>query len=246
MGLSIASENVKRTLDRLRSACYERDVTPSPTLKTYLFPLQEMVYYPSTTIPLNIFEPRYIQMVNDSLATMDPISMVMSDVEINETTHQARYPLKSSQIVAGSGHPHLLSRREDNSMLILLKGFRKVQLGKVLQTLPYIICEYSEVTENNSMLEPSRFIYQRIEKTLKAWIEENVTGTSEKASLQAQLHEPNAVIEWFCLFLISDSLIRQTILETDDINSRIQLISRLVFYQMGFAGNAPSTSEIEN
>ncbi|MBX9769610.1 MAG: LON peptidase substrate-binding domain-containing protein [Bdellovibrionales bacterium] len=221
-------------------------MTPAPTLKTYLFPLQEMVFFPTTTIPLNIFEPRYIQMINDSMATEDPITMVMADIEINETIHQVRYPLKSSEIVAGCGHPSLLKRRDDDTMMILLKGYKKIRLGRVLQTLPYIVCEYTEVHEDNSMSEPSRFIFNRIEKTLLAWIQTNISGTAEKASLQAKLDKPNAVIEWFSLFLISDSLIRQTILETDDLNLRIQLISRLVFHQMGFAGNTPSASEFEN
>lgn len=205
-----------------------------------------MVFFPSTTIPLNIFEPRYIQMVNDSMATQDPITMVMADIEINETTHQVRYPLKQAEIVAGCGNPSLLSRRDDETMMILLKGHKKLRLGRVLQTLPYIICEYSEVHEDNSMSEPSRFIYNRIEKTLLSWIQTNISGTAERSSLQTQLDQPNAVVEWFSLFLISDSLIRQTILETDDLNLRIQLISRLVFRQMGFAGNTPISSEFEN
>ena len=205
-----------------------------------------MVYFPSTTIPLNIFEPRYIQMINDSLATQDPIAMVMADLELNPKGDQVRYPMKTSEIIAGCGHPHILSRRDDNTMLILLKGHRKIRIGRVLQTLPYLVCEYSEIAEDKSLSEPARFVYQRIEKTLRSWIETNISGITEKASLLAQFDEPSSVVEWFCLFLISDSLIRQTVLETNDLDGRIQLISRLVFHHLSFSGNPTRRSEVEN
>ena len=32
-----------------------------------LFPLENFIIFPNTTVPLNIFEPRYIKMVNDSI-----------------------------------------------------------------------------------------------------------------------------------------------------------------------------------
>ena len=32
-----------------------------------IFPLSNFIIFPKTTVPLNIFEPRYIDMVNDSM-----------------------------------------------------------------------------------------------------------------------------------------------------------------------------------
>ena len=37
--------------------------------KIAVFPLSNFIIFPKTTVPLNIFEPRYIKMVEDSLAT---------------------------------------------------------------------------------------------------------------------------------------------------------------------------------
>ena len=34
-----------------------------------IFPLSNFIMFPGTTVPLNIFEPRYIDMVNDSMKT---------------------------------------------------------------------------------------------------------------------------------------------------------------------------------
>ena len=32
-----------------------------------VFPLSNFIMFPNTTVPLNIFEPRYIDMINDSM-----------------------------------------------------------------------------------------------------------------------------------------------------------------------------------
>ena len=32
-----------------------------------IFPLSNFIIFPDTTVPLNIFEPRYIEMINDSM-----------------------------------------------------------------------------------------------------------------------------------------------------------------------------------
>ena len=32
-----------------------------------IFPLSNFIIFPETTVPLNIFEPRYLQMIDDSM-----------------------------------------------------------------------------------------------------------------------------------------------------------------------------------
>jgi len=41
-----------------------------------IFPLSNFIIFPNTTVPLNIFEPRYIQMINDSMKTNKLIGLV--------------------------------------------------------------------------------------------------------------------------------------------------------------------------
>ena len=44
--------------------------------KIPIFPLSNFIIFPHTTVPLNIFEPRYIEMVNDSMKTNKLIGMI--------------------------------------------------------------------------------------------------------------------------------------------------------------------------
>ena len=41
-----------------------------------VFPLSNFIFFPGTNVPLNIFEPRYIKMINDSMKNDRLIGMV--------------------------------------------------------------------------------------------------------------------------------------------------------------------------
>ena len=45
-------------------------------VKIPVFPLNNFIIFPKTTVPLNIFEPRYVDMVNDSMKSSKFIGMV--------------------------------------------------------------------------------------------------------------------------------------------------------------------------
>ena len=44
--------------------------------KIPVFPLSNFIIFPKTTVPLNIFEPRYIQMIDDSMKNNRYIGMI--------------------------------------------------------------------------------------------------------------------------------------------------------------------------
>ena len=41
-----------------------------------VFPLSNFIVFPNTTVPLNIFEPRYLKMTEDAMATNRLIGMI--------------------------------------------------------------------------------------------------------------------------------------------------------------------------
>tara|TARA_B110000971_G_scaffold87468_1_gene89857 strand:- start:49 stop:687 length:639 start_codon:yes stop_codon:yes gene_type:complete len=41
-----------------------------------IFPLSNFIIFPNTTVPLNIFEPRYVEMINDSMKTNKLIGLI--------------------------------------------------------------------------------------------------------------------------------------------------------------------------
>jgi Lon protease-like protein len=41
-----------------------------------VFPLSNFIIFPHTTVPLNIFEPKYVEMINDSIKTNKMIGLI--------------------------------------------------------------------------------------------------------------------------------------------------------------------------
>ena len=86
-----------------------------------VFPLSNFIIFPRTTVPLNIFEPRYLDMINDSMKTNKLIGMI-----------QPKTPNNASELhnVGCLGKIISFRETEDGRYLIELKGiirFEKIK-----------------------------------------------------------------------------------------------------------------------
>lgn len=91
-----------------------------------VFPLSGVLLLPHGNLPLNIFEPRYLQMVEDALAGDRLIGMIQSK---NETGLQS---------VGCAGRITEFSQTPDNRFLINLTGIARFQVSEELSvTTPY-------------------------------------------------------------------------------------------------------------
>jgi ATP-dependent Lon protease len=190
--------------------------------EVYVFPLDDVVFYPKTTLPLNIFEPRYIQMINDSIERGTPIAVSPVD-----PTSPAAWRSASSVhqgIVAGYGTPYVFHHRVDGSMVVLLQGQGKIEIGEVLGTDPYLTCAASLVSEREDVDLRYTSDMDRLNRVLVRWVEKNVTEASQKDALLMSLTSPQRVLETLAMVGVMDSDIQQAILEMDDVNDRIRLM----------------------
>ena len=81
-----------------------------------VFPLSNFIIFPNTTVPLNIFEPRYIDMINDSMKSEKLIGMIQPKNSNNKTTPPELYS------VGCLGKITSFRETEDGRYLIELKG----------------------------------------------------------------------------------------------------------------------------
>ena len=96
--------------------------------KIPVFPLSNFIIFPKTTVPLNIFEPRYIDMVNDSMKSDKVIGII-----------QPKSSNKKDQIpelhdVGCLGKITSFRETEDGRYLIEVKGVVRFQSIKEIQT----------------------------------------------------------------------------------------------------------------
>ncbi len=189
----------------------------SQQIDVFVFPL-ELSFFPTTALPLNVFEPRYIQMMTDALASEHPVALSFED---------PNQPSTSKTQVVGFGIPTLLEKRSNGTMLILLRGVARAQLGRQLRDKPYLVYRAQVLEDENQVLEPNRFRMRRYENALKKWIHQQVPGKVERDSLLDTLNSDQKIIEFISMHMVRDPDLRQQLLEADDINIRINLIQRM-------------------
>ena len=101
-----------------------------------IFPLSNFIIFPKTTVPLNIFEPRYIEMINDSMKSNKLIGMIQpkksGDELINPILHN----------IGCLGKITSFKETEDGRYLIELKGLIRFELIKeIINSKKYRECE---------------------------------------------------------------------------------------------------------
>jgi len=90
--------------------------------KIPVFPLSNFIIFPKTTVPLNIFEPRYVDMINDSMKSNKFIGMIQPKKIINESTPPVLHK------IGCLGKITSFKETEDGRFMIELKGLIRFNL----------------------------------------------------------------------------------------------------------------------
>ena len=85
--------------------------------KIAVFPLSNFIIFPKTTVPLNIFEPRYVDMVNDSMKSNKFIGMIQPKSSRGETNFNPQL-----YEIGCLGKIISFKETEDGRFLVELKG----------------------------------------------------------------------------------------------------------------------------
>ena len=93
-----------------------------------IFPLSNFIIFPKTTVPLNIFEPRYIDMINDCMKSNKMIGMIQPKNSTNKLS------IPELHKVGCLGKITSFRETEDGRFLIELKGLIRFQSLKELKT----------------------------------------------------------------------------------------------------------------
>ena len=93
-----------------------------------VFPLSNFIIFPKTTVPLNIFEPRYIEMINDSMKSNKLIGMIQP----RKTTDESSPPTLHK--IGCMGKITSFKETEDSRYIIELKGLIRFNIVKEIHS----------------------------------------------------------------------------------------------------------------
>ena len=95
-----------------------------------IFPLSNFIIFPKTAVPLNIFEPRYLEMVNDSMKAEKFIGMVQPKKIKN--FDNSKLPILHK--IGCLGKINSFKESDDGRYLIELKGIIRFEIEKEINS----------------------------------------------------------------------------------------------------------------
>ena len=125
-----------------------------------IFPLSNFIFFPNTSVPLNIFEPRYIKMIDDSMKSNRIIGMVQPKNK------------KELYNIGCAGKITSFNETDDGRYLIILNGISRFKILKEIKNEKlYRECEVSfenfvhdiKNVENNIKLSDLNLIFKKLE-----------------------------------------------------------------------------------
>ena len=94
-----------------------------------VFPLSNFIIFPKTTVPLNIFESRYIEMINDSMKSNKLIGLIQPKNSTNDQTSSILYD------IGCLGKITSFKETEDSRYIIELKGIIRFKIIEELKSV---------------------------------------------------------------------------------------------------------------
>ena len=173
-----------------------------------VFPLSNFIIFPETTVPLNIFEPRYIQMINDTMKNNNLIGIV-------QPKKNEKKSIPELYNIGCMGKITSLNETEDGRYSIILNGISRFKiLDEVKNDKMYRECKISfgefkddiELQENKIKISDLEIIFRDLKNLFKKrgyvinWEElkkQNINQTINNLSMASpfSLEEKQALLE---------------------------------------------------
>jgi hypothetical protein len=199
-----------------------------------LFPLTGVVLLPRGALPLNVFEPRYLKMVDEALKGDRLIGLIQP----SENPDTVLKPKLSAVGAAG----RIVSFREtdDNRYLITLSGLCRFRLtGEVAAEAPYRIglCDYSafagDMAEDD---EENDFPRERLLAALKGYLSHRDMKADWKSVTSAP---PEALVNALSMMCPFEPAEKQALLEAPSFGERASTLVAIL--EMAAASAGPHT-----
>ena len=206
--------------------CYNKGMKKEELPKKLaVFPLSNFIIFPKTTVPLNIFEPRYIDMINDSMKTDKLIGMIQpKNNKNNEVNSIDLYK------IGCMGKITSFKETEDGRFIIDLKGIIRFKITKeILSNKKYRECNvdfenfYEDLTDKTENIKFTDL--ELIFKDLKKLFERRGFIINWKALEKQSLDETINALAMASPFTLEE---KQVLLEAKNISIRKSKIADIL------------------
>ncbi|MBI1252094.1 MAG: peptidase S16 [Alphaproteobacteria bacterium] len=188
-----------------------------------LFPLSGAILFPRGQLPLNVFEPRYLNMVDDALASDRIIGMIQP---LSEGGTPGRPALAG---VGTLGRITSFAETEDGRYLITLTGVSRFRVTQELETTtPYRRASVTYDWFASDLYPPERGLNidrERLRLALQAFVDQHGYEADWDAVDAA---EPEMLVHAIAALCPFDPAAKQALLESETIADRCAALIALL------------------
>lgn len=187
-----------------------------------IFPLQT-VFFPRTTLPLHIFEPRYRKMTADCIEGGLPMAIALVRPGEDLMGLAEVFP------IAGVGRIERHERLADGRYNLVLRGFARMKIVEELPHRPYRVVRAAPLDDRwpaggapalTKDVETLRACVAR----LASFIGEEPIAADVRTRVAAAV-DPAMLADVVASLFIEDGLVRQSLLEELDIGKRLSAVT---------------------
>jgi len=187
-----------------------------------VFPLSNFIIFPGTSVPLNIFEPRYVEMINDSMKSNKLIGMIQP--KSNDNVTPGLYD------VGCLGKIVTFQETDNSRYLIELKGIIRFQIiNEIQNNKKYRECEVNYENYNNDLINDEKDIkfsdLELIFKDLKLLFEKKGFIINWKGLEKQSLNETINALAMASPFTLEE---KQVLLEAKNLDIRKNKIAEIL------------------
>ena len=189
-----------------------------------VFPLSNFIIFPKATVPLNIFEPRYIDMINDSMKSNKFIGMIQPKNSVNNKN------VLELHEIGCLGKITSFKETEDGRYLIELKGiirFKNIEELNTKKKYRILDVNYEDFFQDlKSEKENLKFSdLELIFKDLKSLFEKRGFIINWKALEKQSLDETINALAMASPFSLEE---KQVLLEAKNLDTRKNKIAEIL------------------
>ena len=193
--------------------------------KIPVFPLSNFIIFPKTSVPLNIFEPRYIDMINDSIKSNKLIGMIQP-----KKPNNSKNTIPQLHNIGCLGKITTFQESDDGRFLIELKGIIRFEvLKEVKSNKKYRELEINFKNFHEDLLDKEKNLkfsdLELIFKDLKSLFEKRGFIINWKALEKQSLDETINALAMASPFTLEE---KQILLEAKNLDNRKSKIAEIL------------------
>lgn len=195
-----------------------------------VFPLSNAIFFPNTTLPLNIFEPRYKQMIQDSLKNNRFIGMAQPNLSNLKPSKKDIFNIGCMGIVKKH------NKTPDGTYLVNLEGLvrfkiiEELQSEKLYRIFKVSYLDFSDDLEEDKKKIERKTVLELIDKTKKFF---KIFQLSTDWHMIEKV-EPSKLINSLSMICPFSAAEKQSLLESKSIQDRNDILNQIInFYIAG-------------